>query len=104
MLIGNIIQNPPKFVRNRTLELGILKTVKIHISGLLEPFISQIWISVWGWGRILGVGSCAFDLDSKAGGGSFRRSLIHQQTLNGVSAVVTNFQMLGKTFWTPLKH
>ena len=72
--------------------------------GLLEPFLSQIWISVRGWGRILGVGAALLGLGSEVGGGGFRRSLFHQQTLNWVSAVVTNCQMLGKSFWAPLTH
>jgi len=39
------------------------------VPGLLEPFLRQIWIHVSGWGRILGVGSCAFDLGFGIGGG-----------------------------------
>jgi hypothetical protein len=38
-------------------------------SGLLEPFLPQIWISFRRWGRILGVGSCASDLGCGIGGG-----------------------------------
>ena len=52
----------------------------------------------------MAVGAALLDIGSMVGGGGFRRSFFHQQTLNGVSAVVTNCQMLGKTFWTPLKH
>ena len=37
--------------------------------GLLEPLFSQIWISFRGWRWILGVGACAFDLDSGIGRG-----------------------------------
>jgi len=37
--------------------------------GLLEPFLTQIWISVRGWGRIMELGSCAPDRASKVGGG-----------------------------------
>ena len=43
----------------------------VRAPGLLEPFTTQIWISVRGWGRITGQGSCAFDLGSKVGGGGF---------------------------------
>jgi len=32
--------------------------------GLVEPFLSQIWISVRGWEWIQGLGSCTFDLGS----------------------------------------
>ena len=44
--------------------------------GLLEPFHSQIWMSVRGWGRIRGVGSCAPDLGSGICGGKGRGNLI----------------------------
>ena len=37
--------------------------------GVLEPFLSQIWISFSGWARIQGVGSCRLDLGSGIGGG-----------------------------------
>ena len=40
-----------------------------HGTGLLEPFVSQIWISVKGGRWILGVGSCASDIGSGIGGG-----------------------------------
>ena len=40
-----------------------------HEPGLLEPFLSQICMSVRGWGYILGVGSCASDLGSGICGG-----------------------------------
>ena len=38
-------------------------------TGLLEHLPTQIWMSVRGWERILGVGSCAMDLGSGIGGG-----------------------------------
>ena len=38
--------------------------------GLLEPFPTQTWIAVRGWGRITGLGSCASDLGCGIGGGS----------------------------------
>ena len=37
--------------------------------GLLEPLLSQIWMSVRGWGWILGLGSCGPDLGCGIGGG-----------------------------------
>ena len=37
--------------------------------GLLEPLLIQIWMSVRGWGWILCVSSCAFDLGSEIGRG-----------------------------------
>ena len=40
-----------------------------HGPGLLEPYVSQIWISVKGGRWILGVGSCASDIGSGIGGG-----------------------------------
>jgi hypothetical protein len=52
----------------------------------------------------MAVGAALLGLGSKVEGGGFRRSLFHQQTLNGVSVVVTNCQMLGKPFWAPLTH
>ena len=52
----------------------------------------------------MAVGVALLGLSSKVGGGGFWRSLFHQQTLNGVSSVVTNCQMLGKPFWAPLTH
>jgi hypothetical protein len=36
---------------------------------LLEPFLSQFWMSVRRWGRITGLGSCASDLGSGISGG-----------------------------------
>ena len=38
------------------------------LTGLLEPFLTQIWMSVRGWGRITGLGSCVPDLGSGIGG------------------------------------
>ena len=35
-----------------------------HGPGLLKPFVSQIWISVRGCGRIMVVGSCGLSLGS----------------------------------------
>ena len=40
-----------------------------HGSGLLEHLPTQIWMSVWGWGWMTGLGSCASDLGSGIGGG-----------------------------------
>ena len=37
--------------------------------GLREPFLPQIWMSVRGWGWILCVSSCAFDLGAGIGRG-----------------------------------
>ena len=45
--------------------------------GLLEPFLSQIWISVRGWGRITGLGFCAFDLGSGIGEGGKNRQHVY---------------------------
>ncbi|MEE3081318.1 MAG: hypothetical protein VX302_04225, partial [Pseudomonadota bacterium] len=36
--------------------------------GLLEPFVSQIWMFVRGWGWITGLGSCMLDLGCGIGG------------------------------------
>ena len=35
---------------------------RLECRGLLEPFPTQTWIAVSGWGRITGLGSCASDL------------------------------------------
>ena len=40
-----------------------------HGPGLLEHLPTQIWMSVRGWGRITGLGSCALDLGCGIGGG-----------------------------------
>ena len=72
--------------------------------GYWSRFLPQIWISFTGWGWILGAGAALLGLGSKVGGGGFRRLFLLPQTLRGVSAVVTNCQMLGKSFWTPLTH
>ena len=42
---------------------------KFRALGLLEPFVSQIWVSVRGWGRITELGSCVPDLGSGIGEG-----------------------------------
>ena len=44
------------------------------LTGLLEPYVSQIWVSVREWERIHGVGSCALDLGS--GVGSYYSSVV----------------------------
>ena len=36
--------------------------------GLVEPFVSQIWISVRGWGRIMAVGATLLGLGCGIGG------------------------------------
>ena len=74
------------------------------IAGLLYLTDGFYWISVRGWGRIMAAGAALLGRGSKVGGGGFRGSLFHQQTLNGLSAVVTNYQMHGKPFWAPLTH
>ena len=45
-----------------------------HGPGLLEPFVSQIWISVRGWGAYKVLGSCVPDLGS--GIGSYYSSVV----------------------------
>jgi len=41
---------------------------EVGAPGLLKPFLSQIWMSVRGWGRIKGLGCCAPDRGSGIGG------------------------------------
>ena len=43
--------------------------VRVSSAGVTGAVSSQIWMSVRGWGWILGVGSCVPDLGSGIGGG-----------------------------------
>ena len=58
-----------KLVYNLVYRKGRGSRSEFPAPGLLEPFLTQIWMSVRGWGWILGVGFCALDLGSGIGGG-----------------------------------
>jgi hypothetical protein len=67
--LSKIKDKVKRLILDNSLDNSRGSRLEVQAPGLLEPFLTQIWMSVKGWGWILGVGAAFLGLGSGIGGG-----------------------------------